>query len=127
MKKSKNFFGSKIFNITTFYAFRFSSSPLIFGNLPLLALAKGGGEGGIRTPDDVAAIHAFQASRLNHSRTSPITNEFYLLKTYSSILIFFALPLRLFRHSFSVLLAIDITSFSLFKVSFLYALAYSNH
>ena len=29
------------------------------------------GEGGIRTPDDVAAILVFETSRINHSRTSP--------------------------------------------------------
>ena len=35
------------------------------------ALAKDGGEGGIRTLDDLAAMRALQARRLNHSRTSP--------------------------------------------------------
>ncbi len=33
--------------------------------------AKNGGEMGIRTPDTVARIHAFQACSFNHSDTSP--------------------------------------------------------
>ena len=32
-----------------------------------------GGEAGIRTLDNLAAIHAFQACQLNHSCTSPYT------------------------------------------------------
>ena len=32
-----------------------------------------GGEGGIRTLDDVATILVFETSRINHSRTSPET------------------------------------------------------
>ena len=31
-----------------------------------------GGEGGIRTPETVARLHAFQACAFNHSATSPI-------------------------------------------------------
>ena len=37
----------------------------------LTAIFIPGGEMGIRTPDTVARIHAFQACSLNHSDTSP--------------------------------------------------------
>src|SRR5690242_19090765 len=32
---------------------------------------KTGGEGGIRTPDTLSGMSAFEADRFNHSRTSP--------------------------------------------------------
>ena len=32
-----------------------------------------GGEGGIRTPDTLSGMSAFEADRFNHSRTSPFT------------------------------------------------------
>ena|SRR5215472_3281630 len=32
---------------------------------------KNGGEGGIRTPDTLSGMSAFEADRFNHSRTSP--------------------------------------------------------
>ena len=39
--------------------------------LPTEALAKAGGEDGIRTHGTVAGTRAFQARRIGHSRTSP--------------------------------------------------------
>src|SRR5215467_1194653 len=34
-------------------------------------LERSGGEGGIRTPDTLSGMSAFEADRFNHSRTSP--------------------------------------------------------
>ena len=36
-----------------------------------------GGENGIRTHERVASLHAFQACALNHSATSPISDQIY--------------------------------------------------
>lgn len=44
---------------------------VVFPDLPAEALAKAGGEDGIRTHGTVAGTRAFQARRIGHSRTSP--------------------------------------------------------
>ena len=51
---------------------------IVSPGLPAEALAKAGGEDGIRTHGTVAGTRAFQARRIGHSRTSPLkcTSEF---------------------------------------------------
>ena len=41
------------------------------GERRLLRLEKGGGEGGIRTPDTVARMPHFECGAIDHSATSP--------------------------------------------------------
>ena len=41
-------------------------------------LKRNGGEWGIRTPDRVAPIHAFQACAFSHSANSPLSNFMWL-------------------------------------------------
>jgi hypothetical protein len=38
---------------------------------------RAGGEGGIRTPDSLSAMSAFEAGAFNHSATSPMARDLY--------------------------------------------------
>ena len=74
------------------------------------------GEGGIRTHGNLTATHAFQASPLDHSGTSP--SNIYTIPLLSFSLSFSHLPYSFFA-CFNM-------SFSVLVLSFFLALAYSS-